>query len=306
MRPLGLTFPGADHHAAGVTDATKDALDLLLSALDLTETGPDTFVGPGDIDNEYGIYGGHLLGQAVAAACLSAPPGRAMHSLHAYFVSGGPAVGDIEYRVERIRDGATFAHREVRAMRGERELFRMTASFQAQEEGLEWEAAPLHQTEVAGPEGLAEFSELLANRESPVFDEYWTNRPRAVQLRYAHAPWAEAGPAEDDGIRVWWRTPRPVGDNAHLHCAIAAFVADESISDNVLTPHGLTWTGENLLVVSLDHAMWFHRPFRVDDWLLFVQRPLVTAGARGLALGQLHDASGRLVATCTQEVLVRT
>ena len=296
----------AGNHAAHVNDDLPDALDGLLAALDLTETGPDTFVGPGDIPNDYGIFGGHLLGQGVAAACRTAPAGRAIHSFHAYFVSGGPAVGDIEYRVERIRDGGTFAHREVRAMRGERELFRLTASFQAEEEGLEWDAPPLHLAGLAGPDDLADLDELLANRETPVFDEYWTNRPRAVQLRYAHAPWAEAGPADDDGIRVWWRTPRPVGDNPHLHRAIAAFVADESISDNVLTPHGLTWTGEHLMVVSLDHAMWFHRPFRVDEWLLFVQRPLVTAGARGLALGQLHDAEGRLVATCTQEVLVRT
>jgi len=288
-----------------VTDPAPDGLALLLAALDLTETGPDTFVGPGDIDNAYGIFGGHLLGQGVAAACRTAPPGRSIHSLHAYFVSGGTATGDITYRVERIRDGATFAHREVRAVRGERELFRLTASFQAEETGPEWQAAPPHEPDLAGPEDLPDLPELLASRPGVVFDDYWTNRPRAVQLHYARAPWTETGPAADSGIRVWWRTPRPVGDDQHLNRAIAAFVADESISDNVLTPHGLTWTEEGLMVVSLDHAMWFHRPFRVDDWLLFVQRPLVTSEARGLALGHLYDRAGRLVATCTQEVLVR-
>lgn len=283
-----------------------DGLEFLLRALDLTEVGPDTFVGTGDIDNEYGIFGGHLLGQGVAAACRTAPPGRAMHSFHAYFVAGSSATGDIEYRVERVRDGGTFAHREVRALRGERELFRMTASFQTAEEGLEWESEPPHDTAMAGPEGLADLPELLASRDTPVFDEYWTKRPRAVELRYAHAPWAEAGPSHDSGIRVWWRTPRPIADDPHLHTAVAAFVADESISDNVLTPHGLTWTGENLMVVSLDHAMWFHRPFRVDEWLLFVQRPLITTAARGLALGHIYDQQGRMVATCTQEALVRS
>ena len=277
----------------------------MLGALDLREVVPDTFVGSGDIDNDYGIFGGHLLGQGVAAACRTAPDGRAIHSFHAYFVAGGTATGDIEYQVERIRDGATFAHREVRARRGERELFRLTASFQTPEEGLEWESAPMHEPEVPGPADLPELAELLAARDTPVFDEYWTHRPRAVQLRYAHAPWAAAGPSADNGIRVWWRTPRRIGDSPHLHCAVAAFVADESISDNVLTPHGLTWTGENLMVVSLDHAMWFHRPFRVDDWLLFVQRPLITTAGRGLALGHIYDRQGRMVATCMQEVLVR-
>jgi acyl-CoA thioesterase-2 len=297
-----LTSPDRPGDAARVTDG----LDLLLQALELREVGVDTYVGPGDIDNEYGIFGGHLLGQGVAAACRTAPQGRTIHSLHAYFVAGGEATGDITYRVERVRDGGTFAHREVRALRGDRELFRMTASFQGPEEGLEWQTAPAHEADLPEPDMLPGLSELLAARDTPVFDEYWTHRPRAVELRYAHAPWAVAGPAGDSGIRVWWRTPRPVGDSPHLHSAIAAFVADESISDNVLTPHGLTWTGEGLMVVSLDHAMWFHRPFRVDDWLLFVQRPLITNAARGLALGHIYDRDGRMVATCTQEALVRT
>ena len=291
--------------ACGTLIAVTDGLELLLLALDLQEVAPDTFVGPGDIDNSYGIFGGHLLGQGVAAACRTAPEGRSIHSLHGYFVAGGTATGDIEYRVERIRDGGTFAHREVRALRGERELFRLTASFQGPEDGLIWESAPSHEPDLPEPDGLPDLPELLASSGTAVFDDYWTHRPRAVQLRYAHAPWAQAGPAADSGIRVWWRTPRPIGDSPHLHSAIAAFVADESISDNVLTPHGLTWTGENLKVVSLDHAMWFHRPFRVDDWLLFVQRPIVTYGARGLALGHIYDRDGRMVATCTQEVLLR-
>jgi acyl-CoA thioesterase-2 len=282
-----------------------DALDLLLAALDLREIAPDTFTGPGDLDNEYGIYGGHLLGQAVAAACRTAPEGRALHSLHAYFVAGAPASGDLEYRVERVRDGATFAHREVRAGRGERELFRMTASFQAPEDGPEWESDPRHERDLPPPDRLPDLPELLATRDTPVFDDYWTNRPRPVELRYARAPWAEDGPADDGGIRVWWRTHRPIADDPHLHAAVAAFVADESISDNVLTPHGLTWTGEGLMVVSLDHAMWFHRPFRVDEWLLSVQRPVVTGSARGLALGHVYDRDGRMVATCTQEALFR-
>jgi acyl-CoA thioesterase-2 len=296
----------ASEAAGGDAGGVSEGLVELLAALTLEEVGPDTFVGPGDFDNEYGIYGGHLLGQAVAAASRTAPTGRAIHSFHAYFVAGGDATGEIEYRVERMRDGSSFAHREVRALRHGRELFRMTASFQAAEEGLEWEAVPLHDPDLAGPEDLAGLPELLASRPTPPFDEYWTARPRAVELRYVHAPWTDAGPATDNGIRVWWRTPRAIGDDPHLHAAVAAFVADESISDNVLTPHGLTWSGEGLMVVSLDHAMWFHRPFRVDDWLLTVQRPLITGSARGLALGHIYDGHGRMVATYTQEALVRT
>ena len=291
-----------EHPAPGRVE--PDGLDLLLRALDLEQTGPDTFTGPGDIDNSYGIFGGHLLGQGVAAASRTAPEGRYLHSFHAYFVSGGTATGDIEYRVERIRDGGTFAHREVRALRGDKELFRLTASFQLEEIGPEWQT-PAPESDLPGPDGLPDLPDLLASLERPVFDDYWTNRPRAVTLRYARAPWAAAGPAGDSGIRVWWKTPRPIDDDQHLHRAVAAFVADESISDNVLTPHGVTWNAEQFMVVSLDHAMWFHRPLRVDDWLLFVQRPLVTSQARGLALGHIYDRDGTLVATCTQEVLVR-
>jgi acyl-CoA thioesterase-2 len=148
--------------SATVTDGWDgfDGLEFLLQALDLREVGPDTFVGPGDLENDYGIFGGHLLGQGVAAACRTAPEGRTIHSLHAYFVAAGTAAGDITYRVERIRDGGTFAHREVRALRGERELFRLTASFQGPEAGLEWQAAPSHDPDLPEPDAQPGLPEL--------------------------------------------------------------------------------------------------------------------------------------------------
>jgi len=285
---------------------TADGLELLEAALDLTEIGPDTFEGPGDLDNEYGIFGGHLLGQGVIAAGRTVAADRPIHSLHAYFVSGAAASGDLTYRVERVRDGGTFSHREVKAERDGRELFRLVASFHGKEPGPEFEAEPTGLPDGPGPSEVPSLPELLDQASEPVFDDYWNNRPRAFDLHYVHAPWAQDGPDDDAGIRVWWRTPRPLGDDPLIHAAAAAFMADESISDNILTPHGYTWTDEGLMVVSLDHAMWFHRPFRVDDWLLFTQRPLATFGARGLAIGEIRDAAGRLVATATQEALLRT
>ena len=282
-----------------------DGLALLQATLDLVEIAPNVYVGPGDIDNEYGIFGGHLLGQGIVAAGRTVDENRSIHSMHAYFVAGAAATGDITYHVDKVRDGGTFSHREVHAERDSKELFRLVASFHAWEPGPEFQATQ-GLPAVPAPTGIPSLPTLLAATDTPVFDDYWTNRPRAFDIRYVNAPWAPDGPDHDDGIRVWWRTPRPFGDDQLLHAGAAAFMADESISDNVLTPHGYTWTDEGLMVVSLDHAMWFHRPFRVDDWLLFVQRPLVSAGSRGLAYGEIYTADGTLVATTTQEVLVRT
>ncbi|MFN0091213.1 MAG: acyl-CoA thioesterase [Acidimicrobiales bacterium] len=281
------------------------AFEDMLRVLRVAPAGPDRFTGPpqGDEENPWNLYGGHLIGQALAAACATAPADRPVHSMHAYFLRPGDPTAPIDYEVVRTRDGKAFSHRRAAAHQHGKAIFELTASFQAYEEGRE------HQQPMPpgapDPEAVTGFPELMASHETPPFDTYWTEKPRPMDLRYVNAPWAPAGPTEELGIRAWLRAWAPLPDDAHLHACVLAYNADECISDNVLVPHGVTWTDEGLEVVSLDHSMWFHRPFRADEWLFWDQAPVSTAHGRGLAFGRVWDRAGRLVASMAQEALMR-
>jgi acyl-CoA thioesterase-2 len=182
-------------------------------------------------------------------------------------------------------------------------MFEMIASFQRTEPGRGYQQDM--PGDVPEPESLLGFVELMASHEEPPFDTYWTNLPRPIDLRYVNAPWSPAGPTQQRGIRAWLRSFGALPEDPHLHACVLAFAADESISDNVLVPHGVRWTDDGLEVASLDHAMWFHRPFRADDWLFVEQEPVSTDHGRGLAIGKVWDRQGRLVATMAQEALMR-
>jgi acyl-CoA thioesterase-2 len=281
------------------------AFAALLEVLDVEARGDDRFRGvPSPATGESGnLYGGHLLGQCLAAICTTVPSDRPVHSLHAYFLRPGDALHAVEYAVHRTRDGRGFSHRRAVGSQGGKAVFEMTASFHRGEDGPEFQQPmPL---DVPPPESLPGFAELMASHDTPPFDDYWTTLPRPLDLRYVNAPWAPAGTTGDQGIRVWLRAFGALPEDPHLHACVLAYAADESISDNVLVPHGVQWTDDGLHVASLDHSMWFHRPFRADDWLLVSQEPVATSGARGLATGRVWDRSGRLVATMAQEALVR-
>ncbi|MPY96036.1 MAG: acyl-CoA thioesterase II [Acidimicrobiia bacterium] len=281
------------------------AFEALLEVLAVEPLGEDRFRGlPSAPTGPAGnLYGGHLLGQCLAAMCRTVPADRPVHSLHAYFLRPGDAGTDLVHEVHRTRDGRSFSHRRAVAVQHGQAVFEMTASFHRGEPGPDF-----HQPmpdDVVPPEALPGFAELMASHATPPFDGYWMDLPRPLDLRYVDAPWTTTGPTAARGIRVWLRSFGPLPEDPHLHACVLAYGADESISDNVLVPHGVRWTDEGLDVASLDHSMWFHQPFRCDDWLLVVQEPVATAAARGLATGRVWDRHGRLVATMAQEALMR-
>ena len=281
-----------------------EAFEALMGLLAVEPLGDDRFRGSAPTHSFAGnLFGGHLLGQCLAAASRTVATERPVHSFHAYFLRRGDAGTDVEYEVHRTRDGRAFSHRRAVAVQHGQPVFEMIASFHEAEPGREF-----HQpmpTDVPGPEDVSDFTSLMASHDTPPFDTYWTNLPRPFDLRYVNAPWAVAGPTAAHGIRVWLRTFGSLPDDPHLHACVLAYAADESISDNALVPHGVTWTDDGLDVFSLDHSMWFHRPLRVDEWLLVSQEPVATGHARGLAIGKVWDRNGRLVASMAQEALMR-
>lgn len=278
----------------------------LLEVLNVSATADDSYVGTvPDVekDSPWNLYGGHLLGQTLAAACRTVDPDQVPHSLHAYFLKAADPNSDLDYHVSRTRDGRSFSHRHVTVSQAEGSVFEMLSSFQHPAAGrIYQQPMPL---DVPDPDDLLGLPELVATLDEEPFDSFWTHRPRPVDLRYVNAHFTPAGPTANQGIRVWMRSFDPLPDDPHLHASLLAYNADESISDNVLIPHDVQWGDEGLSVASLDHAMWFHQPFRMDDWLLVDQEPIATAGARGLSLGRVWDRSGNLVATMTQEAVMR-
>ena len=293
-------------HSPAMTAATQRDLITALELRTADEGDSDHLVGsvpPAEQDSPWNLYGGHLLGQSLAAVCRTVAPDRLPHSLHGYFLAPGDPSREVDYAVARTRDGRSFNHRHVLATQGERPIFELIASFHLPEDGRVYQVAP--PADVPPPEELPGLPELVASLDEEPFDSFWTYRPRPVDLRYTNAHFTPTGPTATQGIRAWIRTFEPLPDDPHLHAAVLAYVADESISDNVLIPHDVQWGDEGLAVASLDHAMWFHRPFRIDDWLLVDQEPIATGGARGLSIGRVWDRDGNLVATMTQEAVMR-
>ena len=280
----------------------SDPLDALISALSPSLVGPDLFDGPPSGHSEFGLYGGHQLGQAVAAARGTVEPERNLHSIHAHFLRGGDGTRPVRYEVGRVRDGRAFCTRRVTASQEDAQIFTMTASFHSPEEGNGL-ISPEPPEGLTPPEQLPSFAECIAE-VGPIFGKEWSLSPRPTEYRIAHAPWAPTGPSPRGGIDYWFRTPRPVDGPVGLHEALMAYMSDDCLADVVLVPYGRTWGSEGTMMVSLDHAMWFHQSARVDEWIYVEQWPDVATGARGLAHSRMWQ-DGRLVASCAQEALVR-
>ncbi len=272
------------------------------------EGGVTGFVGRGSGHDEFGLYGGHMLGQAVAAACETTAHDKPLHSIHAYFLRAGDGMGSVDYDVEVVREGRSFCTRRVQArqpsggVQPAKLIFDLTASFHVAEEADAKIEAPMP-AGLTPPEQLPTFADCI-DEVGPIFGEHWSHSPRPVDYRVAHAPWAPTGPSPRGGIDFWFKTVKPLGDDPDVHAAVLAYMSDDCISDNVLVPFGVTWMLEGTMVVSLDHAMWFHRPFRTDDWIYVEQRPLTASGARGTAEARFFQ-DGHLIATAVQEALAR-
>jgi acyl-CoA thioesterase-2 len=280
-------------------------LEELLELLKLEKIEENIFRGPSQ-DLGYGaVFGGQVLGQALSAAYQTVPEGRWAHSLHAYFLRPGNASRPIVYEVECIRDGKSFTTRRVKAVQGGRPIFNLAASFQLAEAGFDHQR-PMP-TDVPGPEGITTQEELarqVADRIPPGIRERILCR-RPIEIRPVN-PLDPFSPQKMAPVRyVWFKTIDRMPDDAATHQYLLAYASDFGLVITSLYPHGHSYYETGMQVASLDHAMWFHRPFRMDQWLLYVTESPSAQQARGLNFGHIYTRDGVLVASVVQEGLIR-
>ena len=250
------------------------------------------------------VFGGQVLGQALSAATQTVPPERVVHSLHGYFLRPGDVKRPIVYDVDRIRDGRSFTTRRVVAIQKGRAIFNLAASFQVVEPGID------HQDEMPdapAPESLLSERELVAkfSDKIPAAMRQKAMSERPIELRPVD-PLDPTNPEIRPPRRmVWYRAVAALPDDPSLHRYLLAYASDFRFLGTAMKPHGLSWLQPGVQIASLDHAMWFHRPFRMDDWLLHVMESPSAGGARGLARGRFFSRDGTLVATTSQEGLIR-
>jgi acyl-CoA thioesterase-2 len=274
------------------------ALDGLVALLDLERLELNLFRGVSPPHSPTRVFGGQVAAQALVAAGRTVEPDRFVHSLHSYFVRPGDPRVPIVYDVERVRDGRSFTTRRVRAVQRGEVIFALSASFQLPQDGLEHtEPAPVG---VPAPDDLPDLGAWLRDGEG-----FLAGVPRPLDLRFVDPPlWSSRrGPATDEPVLVWMRADGTLPDDPLLHVCVLTYASDLTLLGSVLAPH-TEHMGE-VGLASLDHAMWFHRPFRGDDWLLYECRSPTASGARGLATGRFFTRDGRLIATAVQEGLVR-
>jgi len=290
----------------------NDALQSLLDLLDLERIEEDMFRGTSDAAPLVPrVFGGQVAAQALVAAGRTVPEDRPPHSLHAYFLRPGDPGAPIVYTVDRIRDGFSFTTRRVVAVQHGQPIFHLSASFQLHEEGLEHQE-PM--PDVPDPLSLPTAEELLPRYEhllaGPGVVDRMLQARAAVDLRYVDAPpYGSVGQPREPKSQVWFRTDGKLdgtADDPLLHVCLATYVSDMTLLDSVLLAHGRGgWAVGDIVGASLDHAMWFHRPFRVDDWLLYDQESPSSSGGRGLAKGRIFTADGRLAVSVIQEGVMR-
>ncbi len=290
--------------ASGQYDPVQPILSSLIDLLALERLDRDLFRGRSQ-DLGWGqIFGGQVLGQALSAAAQTVAAERPVHSLHGYFVRAGDVKRPIIYQVDRLRDGQSFTTRRVVAIQEGEAIFSLEASFQRVEDGFDHQDA---MPEVPAPDTLRSERDMalavaahlperlraMATAERPI-------EIRPVELRDPLHPRVTA-----PSRRMWYRAIDRLPDDPALHRYLLAYASDFSFLGTAMDPHGVSWVLPGMQVASLDHVMWFHRPFRFDDWLLYVIDSPSASGARGLVRGQFFDPGGRLVASCAQEGLIR-
>ncbi|MCT9932538.1 acyl-CoA thioesterase II [Planotetraspora sp. A-T 1434] len=285
----------------------NSALKELLDLLDLEQIELDIFRGRSPEERFQRVFGGQVAAQALVAAGRTVPSDRMVHSLHAYFIRPGDPAIPIVFNVERVRDGRSFTTRRVVAIQHGRAIFTMSASFHITEEGVSHQAVTM--PSVPAPEALPTFHERMFSvvGDDPMWRD-WLSKPRPVDSRYVNAlPWeAQKDPSLISSENsVWFRYDADLPDDPLLHVVLAAYASDFTLVDTVLLAHGLAWGSSNVTGASLDHAMWFHRPFRADEWLLYAQESPWSGGARGLARGEMFTPSGELVVSVVQECMIR-
>jgi acyl-CoA thioesterase-2 len=281
----------------------SQALEELIALLDLEELEVNLFRGRSPQEQRQRVFGGQVAGQALVAACRTVERGL-VHSLHAYFLRPGDPRVPIVYQVDRIRDGKSFTTRLVAAIQHGQAIFQLSASFQPLEEGFEHQDA---MPAAPAPESLPTWHERIAPilPKVPAEMRTWLTRERPIDLRYDGeiAIWqAEKRPPSQ---QVWMRADGTLPDDPALHQVIVAYASDMTLLDTSLLPHGVAWADDAVQVASLDHAMWFHRPFRADEWLLYDLHSPNAGAARGFTLGRIFTRDGRLAVSVAQEGLIR-
>jgi acyl-CoA thioesterase-2 len=279
----------------------QDVVDDLVKLLDLEAIEVNIFRGVSPDEDRQRIFGGQVAGQALVAAARTVEPERLVHSLHAYFLRAGDPRLPVLYEVDRIRDGGSFTTRRVVAIQHGRAIFNMSASFQVPEAGSD-HAFPM--PEVPAPESLPTMHERLAHAGIELTP--WMERPRPIDIRHVDWPAPDGTRSLEPRQNVWLRADGRLPDDPILHTIILTYASDMTLLDTSTLPHGGTWFDPTVFMASLDHAMWFHRPFRADDWLLYSQDSPNATGGRGLSRGLVFTRDGALVATVVQEGLIRT
>lgn len=289
-----------------MTEPEADPLTGLVAALDLTDTGArtseDIFTGPSQWMPGGRVFGGQVLAQSLVAAIRTVPGDRPVHSMHGYFLRPGDAEQPITFSVDRIHDGRSFSTRRTQAYQQGNPILSMIASFQTEDDGLEHQVAM--PTGLPDPESLPSTAEVLGGLDHPVA-KFWATR-RAFDIRHIEPPiYVHAAGERIAHQAVWMRAIGPLPDDPNLHRAALAYASDYSILESSLRAHGIAWATPGLKAASLDHAMWWHRSGRVDQWLLYAQEAPNAIGGRGLSLGRIFTADGVLLASVAQEGTIR-
>ncbi|MFF4114933.1 acyl-CoA thioesterase [Streptomyces sp. NPDC001714] len=284
----------------------NQALSDLLDLLDLEQIEENIFRGQSRSAVVPRVFGGQVAAQALVAAGRTVPADRHAHSLHAYFLRPGDPGAPIVYTVERIRDGRSFTTRRAVAVQHGRPIFALSASFQLAEEGLEHQApmpaAPDPATLPTSAERFRDYGHL-----DPAVVEKFLEAREAIDLRYVEEPpFGKYGEPREPHSQVWFRTNGKLDDDPLLHVVLATYVSDMTLLDSVLLAHGRGgWAVGDVVGASLDHAMWFHRPFRADEWLLYDQESPSAHGGRGLGQARIYTQDGSLAISVIQEGVVR-
>lgn len=281
-----------------------EKLRELIALLDLEALDRDLFRGRNEPGHRVRLFGGQVAAQALVAAGRTVSEGRA-HSLHGYFLRPGDPGAPVIYSVTRLRDGKSFTTRHVVARQHGEAIFDLSVSFHVPQDGYEHQQQRM--PEAPDPESLPTWTERVeAARELlPPEARGWAVEPRPIDLRHARAPTILGGDPREGGSLVWFRAPERLPADPFLHQCLVTYATDMSLLDNIVLPHGRRGPLGPLMLASLDHAVWFHRDVRVDDWLLYVQESPVACAARGFARGSIFTRAGQLVVSVAQEGLMR-
>jgi acyl-CoA thioesterase-2 len=281
-------------------------LQDMITSLTLIDTGArteeDIFTAPSQWMPHGRVYGGQVLAQSVLASARTVEPDRAIHSLHGYFLRPGDISEPITFSVDRIHDGRSFSTRRTQAYQQGQPIFSMIASFQDDDPGLDHQA-PMPEG-IPDPESLPTVADLIGHIPNAVAQFWATTHP--FDMRHVPSPIYLAVEGERVAHQaVWFRAVGRIEDDDIVHRAAIAYASDQTLLESVLRRHGIPWSAPGLKIASLDHAMWWHRPARIDEWLLYVQESPNAIGGRGLGFGRIYTRTGVLVASVAQEGMIR-